>query len=146
MNTLGLHRIEMEVEATSTAALASSDLSLRATELGKRKEKQRTSQHGSAEVPSAMSQRAGSSAPGTIAVSISSPWLVTCLKGTDFSSCQLLNLCLPSSSPRLAKHQPPPPHPRAEIGTARGYLHPAVTNTDALNFNSAHDCLLTWCH
>lgn len=72
------------------------------------------------------------------------PLLATCLRGRCFSSCQLSTLFPPPSSSRLAKHQPLPSHLRAKIGTARGYLHMAVTNTDEMNFNFAYlcDCLL----
>ena len=78
----------------------------------------------------------------TFIVSPSSPLLATYLKGRYFSSCQLSTLCLPHSSPRLAKHQPPPPHLRAKIGTAHGYLNTAVTNTDEFNINLSYlgDC------
>lgn len=61
----------MEEEASTAAALASVvDLCLTETELRKRKEKQRASQRGSAEMPGAVSQRAGCSAP-----------VATCLSG-----------------------------------------------------------------
>lgn len=53
--------IKVKEEASTTAALTSGDFCLMEAELGKRKEKQRELQQGSAEAPGATSQRVGCS-------------------------------------------------------------------------------------